>query len=249
VEQSAEKSDSVSGPVGKCGDRYVPIQSIRFAVDPSRWICFPVMHLPDTHEREVNEFVIYLVAFFVFTVITLTYETAPSTTRETERQVESLIALSKFLNPTQKMAPGAIQRSDRNEPTRSAYVPLHDLFSLQGKKAICTGATGGIGKELCTTLAEAGCDIISIQLSHDPAGPCLAKAVTDLGRKFVAFEANVGDSEAIRKCFDDIWQAGHEADILLNAAGTNKRGPVCDLTDKEIDAVTCDRSPFSLHPL
>ena len=117
------------------------------------------------------------------------------------------------------------------------HLPVSRLFSTEGKTAICTGVTGGLGKELCTTLAEAGCDIVSIQLKGDPAGPMLEKAVKTLGRDFKSFDCDVGDSQALRTCFQEIWTSGVKPDIMLNAAGINRRGTIEILTDEDIDAV------------
>lgn len=117
------------------------------------------------------------------------------------------------------------------------HPPLDRLFSVQGKTAICTGVTGGLGRELCTTLAEAGVDIVSIQLPDDPAGPELGEAVKKLGRDFKSFECDVSDSKALRACFGDIWAAGVVPDILLNTAGINRRGLIQELQDEDIDAV------------
>jgi 2-deoxy-D-gluconate 3-dehydrogenase len=127
-----------------------------------------------------------------------------------------------------------------SNPAQSApkRLPIDQLFALEGRTAICTGATGGIGKELCVTLAEASCDIVSIQLPFDPAGPSLEHEIESLGRSFRAFECDIGDSLDVRRCFSRIWDAQIEPDILLNAAGINKRGKVTELTDVDIDSVS-----------
>jgi 2-deoxy-D-gluconate 3-dehydrogenase len=111
------------------------------------------------------------------------------------------------------------------------------LFALEGRTAICIGATGGIGKELCITLAEAGCDIVSIQLPLDPGDSSLETDIKALGRSFRAFECDIGDSCDVRKCFSRIWDAQIDPNILLNAARINKRGKVTELTDADIDSV------------
>ena len=117
-------------------------------------------------------------------------------------------------------------------------LPVSELFSLRGKTAICTGSTGGIGKELCLTLAEAGCDIVSVQLPADPALPSLEHDIEALGRRFSSFECDIGNSQHVRSCFGKIWATGVEADILFNGAGINRRGNAIDLTDADIDLVS-----------
>lgn len=119
-------------------------------------------------------------------------------------------------------------------PTR---LPISQLFDLKGKTAICTGSTGGIGKELCVTLAEAGCNIVSIQRPNDPALASLERAITALNRHFSAFDCDIGNPQDVRACFANIWSANIEPDILVNAAGVNKRGALAKLTDADIDMV------------
>jgi 2-deoxy-D-gluconate 3-dehydrogenase len=95
-------------------------------------------------------------------------------------------------------SPESRRNSTQCTPKR---LPIDQLFALGGQIAICTGATGGIGKELCVTLAKAGCDIVSIQLPLDPAIPALETDIKALGRLFRAFECDIGDSHEVRKCF------------------------------------------------
>ncbi|KAF7589719.1 hypothetical protein BBP40_003917 [Aspergillus hancockii] len=118
--------------------------------------------------------------------------------------------------------------------------PLDSLFSIRDKTAICTGVTGGIGQELCLTLAEAGANIVSIQLPGDPNGAKLRSGVESFGRSFSAFECDICESKVFRETFHQIWEAGIQPDILLNCAGVNRRGKVEDLTDEDIDVVGSD---------
>lgn len=117
-------------------------------------------------------------------------------------------------------------------------LPISQLFAIDGLTAVCTGATGGIGKEMCVTLAEAGCNIVSIQLPNDAAAPSLQEDIIALGKNFTAFECDVGRSRDLRRCFEEIWATGIQADILLNAAGINRRGGIESVTDADIDAVS-----------
>ncbi|EXJ60787.1 hypothetical protein A1O7_04940 [Cladophialophora yegresii CBS 114405] len=115
--------------------------------------------------------------------------------------------------------------------------PVSELFSLQGKTAVCTGATGGLGLSMSIALAEAGADIVSIQIANDPRADMLKEAVAACGQKLQVFETNVADSVALRRCFAEIWAAGVVPDILLNCAGINRRAKVEDFTDEDIDAI------------
>lgn len=122
-----------------------------------------------------------------------------------------------------------------------------DLFSLRGKTAICTGGTGGLGLSMAIALAEAGADIVSIQMKDDPRASMLAEGVKECGRQLKVFEADVADSPSLRACFAKIWDSGVVPDILLNCAGINRRAKVEEFTDENIDAAsTFSRGPSHL---
>jgi 2-deoxy-D-gluconate 3-dehydrogenase len=134
---------------------------------------------------------------------------------------------------------------------------LASLFSLAGKTAIVTGATGGIGLDLATALAEAGCTtIVSIQLPDDPNTATLQTAIADISAaaakneggavQLRIYECDVSDSAALRAVFAKMWADGVVPDILLNCAGVNRRKPVIEVTDDDIDFVSTDLL-FSSH--
>lgn len=161
--------------------------------------------------------------------------------------ISSTIAMPGVNQKTPSQGPQEPYRrpqADNNQTTAPpqlqspVHLPVNQLFSVHGRTAICTGVTGGIGFELCAALAEAGADIVSIQLPNDPAGPRLQGMVAVFGRSFKSFECDVADSKSLRACFVSIWAAGVEPAILLNAAGVNQRGSMEDLTDDDIDKVS-----------
>jgi hypothetical protein len=112
-----------------------------------------------------------------------------------------------------------------------------ELFSLEGKTAIVTGGTGGLGLSMAVALAEAGADIVSIQIAGDPRAEMLVEGVKQCGRKLQVYEADVSDSPKLRETFQKIWSDGVVPDILLNCAGINRRSKVEDFKDEDIDAV------------
>jgi NAD(P)-dependent dehydrogenase (short-subunit alcohol dehydrogenase family) len=96
-------------------------------------------------------------------------------------------------------------------------VSLSD-FSLEGRRAVVTGAGKGIGRAICVAMAEAGADILAFsRTAADLAG--LAPEITALGRRFATLAGDVTDPSAIRRLVDAAEQALGGADILVNNAG------------------------------
>ena len=111
------------------------------------------------------------------------------------------------------------------------------LFSLEGKTAVVTGGSGGLGLAMTSALAEAGANIISLQIPGDPNGESLQKTVEALDRSFSKFECDVSNATDLRATFQNIWEQNISPDILLNCAGIQRRKKVEDFTDEDIDAV------------
>ncbi|PVH75078.1 NAD(P)-binding protein [Cadophora sp. DSE1049] len=112
---------------------------------------------------------------------------------------------------------------------------LTNLFSLEGKTAIVTGGTGGLGKAMTIALAQAGAIIVSIQLPKDPNSAALAEAVAGVGSKVTPFECDLASPQDLRRCYASIWEAGFAPDVLLNCAGIIRRDACEDAKDEDID--------------
>jgi len=76
------------------------------------------------------------------------------------------------------------------------------IFSLEGKVAIVTGATGGLGMGICEGLAGAGADIAGVDVSDDFSKT--KKIVEDAGRKFLGVQADLGKMESINQIVDQV---------------------------------------------
>jgi len=111
-----------------------------------------------------------------------------------------------------------------------------DLFKLDGKVALVTGAGQGLGQGMALGLAEAGADIASLD-RVGCAGTC--EAVRALGRKYCESvvdlrEASVDDLKAVVARI--VKEMGH-IDILVNNAGTIRRTPAIDFSESDWDDV------------
>jgi 2-dehydro-3-deoxy-D-gluconate 5-dehydrogenase len=112
---------------------------------------------------------------------------------------------------------------------------VSDLFRLDGKVALVTGASRGLGAGIARALAVAGADVIVH--SNATSADATASAVAKAGRRSQALTANLeqeGAAAALAAQAIDVF--GH-VDILVNNAGTIRRSPAADHPDADWDTV------------
>jgi 2-deoxy-D-gluconate 3-dehydrogenase len=107
-------------------------------------------------------------------------------------------------------------------------------FGLEGKCALVTGATKGIGYETCKVLADAGADIAAV--GRDAAGLKDVEAeVKKLGRRCVAISADLATIDGPEKAAKQALEAFGMIDILVNNAGIAMNEPLLDITQHAWD--------------
>jgi NAD(P)-dependent dehydrogenase (short-subunit alcohol dehydrogenase family) len=100
-------------------------------------------------------------------------------------------------------------------------------FSLAGKNALVTGASKGIGSEVCRVLADAGADIVAV--ARDRQGLLEAKAAVEaLGRRCFVVEADLATVEGPRAAARAALEAWGAINILVNNAGTTAVESILD---------------------
>jgi 2-deoxy-D-gluconate 3-dehydrogenase len=108
-------------------------------------------------------------------------------------------------------------------------------FSLEGKVAIVTGASRGLGEGMALGLAEAGADLVVVASSDKVFET--AKKVEALGRKCVALKADLGSIDPIPGIIKAAIDTYGKLDILVNCAGIIRRAPAVEFSEKDWDDV------------
>jgi NAD(P)-dependent dehydrogenase (short-subunit alcohol dehydrogenase family) len=112
--------------------------------------------------------------------------------------------------------------------------PLADLFSLDGKTAIVTGAAAGIGRAISQRLAEAGANLVLVDQNAEGLDK-IKKKLSRFGTQVETLSFDLADKAAI----DGFWAGidGADIDILVNNAGIYPFRPFLELDQAYLDKV------------
>lgn len=110
-----------------------------------------------------------------------------------------------------------------------------EKFKLDGKTALVTGASAGLGAAIAIALAEAGADVACHGNTREPDSTC--ERVAQLGRRALAVKGNLAEKDSSQKIIDETLHAFDKIDILINNAGTIRRAAAVDYTLEDWDTV------------
>jgi gluconate 5-dehydrogenase len=113
---------------------------------------------------------------------------------------------------------------------------LRKLFSLEGKVVLLTGAAGGIGSELARGMAGVGAGMALC----DVDGKCLKEledAILADNGKAKSYIMDVTSNESVKECVEAVVADFGSIDVLINAAGINKREGLLDVTEETYDRI------------
>jgi 3-oxoacyl-[acyl-carrier protein] reductase len=108
------------------------------------------------------------------------------------------------------------------------------MTELNGKRALVTGGSRGIGAAIATALADKGADVaITYERSGDRAA-AVVQSIKAKGRKALAIQADSADPDAINRSVKEALGALGGLDILINNAATGRPGTVADISLKDV---------------
>jgi len=113
---------------------------------------------------------------------------------------------------------------------------LSERFRLDGKVALVTGASRGLGVTVCDVLAGAGADIVAVARSPVELSET-ARLVKWHGRRCLVLPADLSDPDAPAQVARDALQALGAVDILVNNAGITMPRPLTEQTVEEWDLI------------
>jgi NAD(P)-dependent dehydrogenase (short-subunit alcohol dehydrogenase family) len=109
---------------------------------------------------------------------------------------------------------------------------MHDVFNLENRVSIVTGAVRGIGREVARTLANAGAHIVVADMDIEAADDVVSE-IRSLGRETLLIQTDVRQSQSVEAMVQQVMAKFGRVDILVNNAGIVKNTPAEDTSDEE----------------
>lgn len=110
-------------------------------------------------------------------------------------------------------------------------------MSLNGKTALVTGASRGIGRAIALRLAEDGANVAVIYAGSADKAEAVVNEITAFGVNAKAYRCNVADSAAVNETVKAVTNDLGKIDILVNNAGITRDGLMMRMKDEDFDAV------------
>ncbi|AXE90572.1 SDR family oxidoreductase [Streptomyces sp. Go-475] len=119
--------------------------------------------------------------------------------------------------------------------TRQTQAYLSELFSLEGRVAVVTGGSSGIGRAITAALARAGASVVVVARTEAGLTATVGE-LTAQGCRAAWVSADLSTRAGVRTAAERAVEAFGEPDILVNSAGINLRPPMDELTEDVWDA-------------
>ncbi len=113
---------------------------------------------------------------------------------------------------------------------------IFDAFRLDGKVALVTGASSGLGLHFATVLAAAGAHVV-VAARRQQALEALCNDISAQGGKASPVLLDVTDSKSVQACFENCERLAGVPDVIVNNAGTTVSKPAIEQTEQDWDQV------------
>lgn len=110
-------------------------------------------------------------------------------------------------------------------------------MKLEGKKALVTGASRGIGRAIALALAAEGADVAVNYAGSEAAAKEVAAEIEAMGRKAFVIQADISSNAAATEMIDKVVAEFGRIDILVNNAGITRDGLLMRMKEEDWDAV------------
>jgi 3-oxoacyl-[acyl-carrier protein] reductase len=110
-------------------------------------------------------------------------------------------------------------------------------MNLEGKVALVTGASRGIGREIALELAREGCNVAVNFAGSEAKANQVVDEIKSIGREAIAVQCNVSDAEAVQAMVKETIGQFGSIDILVNNAGITKDNLLMRMKETEWDDV------------
>lgn len=110
------------------------------------------------------------------------------------------------------------------------------MTELNGKIAIVTGASSGIGQAVAVAMAAAGADVAVCGQNQERLA-ATAERVTGSGRKVLQYAMNISHADAVQSMVEDVQKQWGRIDIMVNNAGITRDGLIIRMSEQDWDEV------------
>ena len=127
-------------------------------------------------------------------------------------------------------SPIAGRRADLPSPLNRERAFMQ--VSLQGRSAIVTGGSKGIGFAIGKRFAESGGDVAIVARGREALDAAVAEIKAGTNSHVIGVQADVGNAQDVQRAYDEAMAAFGKLDIAVNNAGTSRAGPFEAMSDK-----------------
>jgi len=119
----------------------------------------------------------------------------------------------------------------------SVALPGIQQFRLDGRTALVTGGSKGLGLAMAAGLASAGAKVMLVSRHAEQAAAAATAISEHYGTEALSSAADVTDAAAMEATVQTVLTRWKQLDILINSAGINIRGPIDELSPEQFDQV------------